>query len=83
MYIYMWLILVLESYNIPDELISIVADIYEHPKFKVEVEGNNSDWFVQSAGIRQGCPLSPYLFLLVMDRIFDQVARLREKICMG
>ena len=43
----------------------VVADIYRHPQFCVETHGCRSQQATASSGIRQGCPLSPYLFLLV------------------
>jgi hypothetical protein len=46
----------------------------------VEVEGEKSGWHRQKCGIRQG-PLSPFLFILIMNRIFEQVGVLKEAYC--
>ena len=39
----------------------------------MEVEGNTSDWKAQNTGIRQGCPLSPYLLLIFMTVMFADI----------
>ena len=44
--------------------------LYATPEFCTELEGSKSAWYAQEAGIRQGCPLSPFLFLIVMSVIF-------------
>ena len=47
--------------------------LYRETLFCVELDGNTSEWMPQTTGIRQGCPLSPYLFLIVMTTLFHDV----------
>ena len=63
----------LRRMNVPEELAVRIMKIYNAPIFKTEVEGIQSKWYPQKTGIRQGCPLSPYLFLIVMTAMFHDV----------
>ena len=59
--------------RVPDKIIAVIASLYYEPTFKLELQGHSSDWKAQERGIRQGCPLSPYLFIAVMTVMFEDV----------
>ena len=73
----------MERMGIDDKLIRLTKRAYKNPTFKIEIEGKSSSWHKQHTGIRQGCPLSPYLFLILMTVIFWDVHQqpgLREEL---
>eukprot|EP00975_Prorocentrum_lima_P040754 8556409-Prorocentrum_lima.AAC.1 len=63
----------MRALQVPEKLITMVKALYQYPTFRVSIQGNTSDLHRQEAGIRQGCPLSPYLFLIIMTVLLDQV----------
>ena len=65
----------MERMNIDIKLINMIKQLYKNPQYKVEMEGYTSDWHQQQSGIRQGCPLSPYLFLIIMTAIFHDIRK--------
>ena len=60
------LIHTLRRYGLPEKLVQAVSSIYTNPTFAVKITGRTSAFKQQHSGIRQGCPLSPYLFLAVL-----------------
>ena len=59
---------------------NIIQSLYTNTQFNVEVEGHSSTWKTQETGIRQGCPLSPYLLLIVMTVPFADISRKLERL---
>ena len=64
----------LQRLNIPEPLIQAIKSLYSNPMFQVISKENISPWLQQRTGIRQGCPLSPFLFILTMHCMFHDIA---------
>ena len=52
-----------------DKLLGSVKALYKESKVCVRVEGDVTEEVVVEQGLRQGCPLSPWLFNMFLDRI--------------
>ena len=63
----------LERMSVHPKIINVIKSLYKNTQFKVEIQGESSNWMKQDTGIRQGCPLSPYLFIIVMTAMFEDV----------
>jgi hypothetical protein len=60
---------ILRCYGIPEKVIRIIQSFYNDSRCAVRAEGEMGEWFRIITGVRQGCVLSPLLFLLVVDWI--------------
>ena len=59
----------LRHYGIPEKMTRLIKNSYEDMNCQVVHQGKLSKKFEVKAGVRQGCLLSPFLFLLAIDWI--------------
>ena len=69
----------LSRLNIPRKILSIISAMYDEPLFRVVTNEEKSEFATQDTGIRQGCPLSPYLFLFGHSTIMNLVDQQEEE----
>ena len=67
---------VLERSGIKGPYLSIVKAIYSKPVANIKLNGEKFEAIPLKSGTRQGCPLSPYLFNIVVEVL---AAAIRQK----
>ncbi len=67
------LICSLRRLHLPEHVLNVIENMYSHTPFRVRDSDNISQVEIQATGIRQGCPLSPYLFILFMSVLMHDV----------
>ena len=66
---------VLRNYGIPEKLVVLLEDMYRKSVSAVRVDGELTDWFKVTVGVRQGCNLSPYLFNLLLEAMMQEAMK--------
>ena len=59
----------LHRYGVPEPFVAAVMSIYQGSIFYVQDGPHQSSTYCQRTVIRQGCPLSPYLFIVVLSAL--------------
>ena len=60
---------ILRHYGVPAKLVQVIAMLYSDFKSQVICDSELTEAFNVSTGVKQGCILSPFLFILAMDWI--------------
>jgi hypothetical protein len=71
--------LTLQEYGIPRKINQIIKILYDGFKCKICHEGKCSDFIEVRNCVRQGCILSPILFLLILDKVMKKVKGSRKR----
>ena len=65
----MWLILA--KFGAPPKLVRLIKNLYDGSTLEMKVEGANIEPIPSGTGVKQGCNLSPTLFLFVFQAAFE------------
>jgi hypothetical protein len=70
---------VLLEVRIPAEMINVIMNCITSVQSNVLWNGNRTEFFSPQCGVRQGDPMSPYLFVLCMDKLSHIIAESIDK----
>ena len=65
----------MRAYGIPEKLTNLVKAFYDDFKCAVIHQGETSKWFDIKTGVKQGCNMSGFLFLMVIDWVMRRTVR--------
>ena len=66
----------LRRFGLPAHVLQVIGSIYTGRNFYVKDSGVTSERRCQNSGICQGCPLSPFLFIIVMSLLMGDARKL-------
>ena len=73
-----FMIKVLERSGIQGPYLNMIKAIYSKPVVNIKVYGEKLEAFPLKSGTRQGCPLSPYLFNIVLEFLARAIRQQKE-----
>jgi exonuclease III len=63
----------LEHFNFPPTIINWITTLYNNINTRIINNGHTSKPFNPTRGVRQGCPLSPILFVIAVELIAEKI----------
>jgi hypothetical protein len=73
-----YLLEVLSHIGVPTHCLNFVKALYDSNRCRISCKGGSYGGFDISAGIRQGCPLSPLLFAVTVDILLRRYSKVIE-----
>lgn len=69
----------LHYFNFPVNIINLIMDCITTSSISILINGQPSQYFLPSRGIRQGDPLSPYIFIICMEVLCRDISKAVEE----
>ena len=69
--------------GVPVQVIETIMSMYEHSTTNITVGGKTTRAIKINAGVKQGCPLSPLFFNLIIDELIVKLKKLDVGITLG
>jgi retron-type reverse transcriptase len=73
-----FMIKVLERSGIQGPYLNMIKAIYSQPIANIKLNGETLETIPLKSGTRQGCPLSPYLFTVVLEVLARAIRQQKE-----
>lgn len=73
----MWKIL--KEYGMPRKILNIMKEMYNGCRCRILHEGKLTEYVSVTNGVRQGCILSPTIFLVVLDKVMRKMVGGRKR----
>ena len=64
---------VLARFGVPEKMLTVIRQFHEGMGARVRTDGEHSEWFDVTQGLRQGCVLSPLIFIIFFAAVTHAV----------
>ena len=61
--------------EVPETVVKVITDMYIDASTKIETNKGSTGNIKIKSGVKQGCPLSPFLFNLVIDELVERMQK--------
>ena len=68
-----YLIQLLSSLSLPRNALNLIQALYDNNRCLIQTNGFRGEGFHMSAGVRQGCPLSPLLYAVCAELLIERI----------
>jgi hypothetical protein len=75
---HIFMVKVLERSGIQGLYLNIIKEIYSKPVANIKINGEKLEAIPLQSGTRQGCPLFPYLFIIVLEVLARAIRQQKE-----
>ena len=69
----------MKQYGVQGRLLRAIQGLYKDSEAAVKVGEETADWFEIQRGVRQGCPMSPWLFNIYLDMVVKEALPLFKR----